>query len=324
CDVLRTEGVPEAICASLAAMSCYDEALSSGREAVAVRTLRHGGETWGVITRTVPCGPDYTGRANRLAHHLVVAPSELAGIDPAAVLGSFAFRDRFEGEPRYLRHMPDLSMTESARGAWRSAGLAGWDAMISKWARGRGARDLVVLPSDAPMKSLVSELLACLAARERWTVGVCSGCDAQTAWNEGCQIRLIATKPHAAPLQFAAWPGERLHDLRGRPVASMPETEVEQSPAAASGDASRRWVSLEPELVDDGHGGRPEPIEVKIGGMPDAIEIGAFGSVPELGAVRQGPDTSRPTWGIVCAWFAAGVAFGTLLAIILSSTVRQG
>ena len=325
CDVLRTEGTPQGICAALAPMSRYDERLSGGEAAFAVRTLRHGGQAWGVITRTAPSGLDYTGRGNRLAHHLVVEPSELLATDPAAVLARFEFMQRFEGEPRFLHDMPQLPAGAAAQGAWQAAGLKGWDAVIVQALANPSARVAVVLPPGLQMGPLLSELLSRLTPRQRWELGVCTGCDAPSAWNDRARLRVVvADMAEACP---ATWPAESLHDLRERPravpAAGNAEALAGATPRPGTDAEQRRWVVLGP---DPRHAAELAPIEVSLGREGEAIAIADF----ETAETEEAPATSaeappaEPLWGIVGLWFGLGALSGALVAFILASALRNG
>jgi hypothetical protein len=324
CDVLRTAGVPESICSMLAAMSGYDEALAARGEAVAVRTLRHGGETWGVVTRTVPCGADYTGRANRLAHHLVIAPTELAAFDPAMLLAGFEFRDRYAGEPRVLEEMPRTADHVAIPDAWKMEGLEGWDIKLAQeLGRGNG-RGLVLLPEGVRLAELVASFIARLRPEERWTFGVCSGCDASSAWKDRVRVRFIVASDGAGEKILATWPGETVHDLRRRPSGSIDRS----GPMRSGAGASSRWARIEPEQRIEEPAGSPALT------ASDAIEIGAIPTLnaepATLGRSEVGPEERsraapvRLGWGIVLVWFLLGAVVGTLLVFVLASMLRQG
>lgn len=81
CTVARSPGLRDRLVRELELASSHE--VGEG-EAFTFNIHRLGGETYAVITRYGDAGPDYTGRASTIAHHLVFEPSEIASLPPPA------------------------------------------------------------------------------------------------------------------------------------------------------------------------------------------------------------------------------------------------
>jgi|GEM_PF-3087142 len=338
CDVLRTQGIPEPICSELARMSHYDSELCGEGESVSVCTIRFGGETWGVVSRTVPCGVDHTGRMNRLAHHVVVPPSELESTDPLDVLCGFAFRSSYDSAPRMSSSLPTWSGAGHASGAWLAAKLAGWERHVAD-VLAAGRKSMVLLPMGVALRAMVAEVLTALPRADRWRVGVVTGLDANTAWNQGARLRFLVGAANRAGAAWQAWPGEEAIDLRtpqappprvDRP-REKPHVEKQRAPAGWDGDTADRLVSLTPKPSGSGQRkpGFPGAIDVEIDSLPPAdggspIDIGLIEASPRiLAASISNRRTEAVRWGIVATWALMGLLAGALVGTVLWQVTRR-
>ncbi|MFZ2281481.1 MAG: hypothetical protein WAW39_27015 [Prosthecobacter sp.] len=92
------------------------------------RILTVGSGTYHVLSCLQDAGSDYTGRTNHIAHHLIAEPREIralsaAGLTPADVLLSMAWRTSWNEGPRYLDPSEEVnlsSFTPAASHAWAS------------------------------------------------------------------------------------------------------------------------------------------------------------------------------------------------------------
>lgn len=92
------------------------------------RILTVGPSTYHVLSCLQDAGSDYTGRTNHIAHHLIAEPREIralsaAGLTPADVLLSMAWRTSWNEGPRYLDPSEEVnlsSFTPAASHAWAS------------------------------------------------------------------------------------------------------------------------------------------------------------------------------------------------------------
>ncbi len=155
------------------------------------RLLRAGSETCAVLTRYADAGPDYTGRASTLAHHLVFSSDEIAAMPPPADIARrfTGWLDRWDGPPRLLDGPFHLAGTPASlpASAWkRLAGDAGkktfaviCQALNSEYWNGfaQGARDGaaavgVNVAINGPMaETMVTEQIAMIEAE------ISKGCD---------------------------------------------------------------------------------------------------------------------------------------------------
>ncbi len=213
CDVLRTRGLPEEINSLLAPLNFYNEKLAKGKPTCGVRSIRFGGQFWGIVSRVIPNGNDYTGRQNRLAHHLIAPPSELKTLCPATVLAGFSFRDGFTDTPRYLDREPEVSeITDTFEDVWKCMGGKEWREHISSVALS-GSRVVVLIPSSANGRSVVISILLGIPADKRWDIGIVEASSADQCWVNNARIRVLTMDASDADDQ-RSWPGEVLVDLR--------------------------------------------------------------------------------------------------------------
>lgn len=92
------------------------------------RILTVGPSTYHVLSCLQDAGSDYTGRTNHIAHHLIAEPREIralsaAGLTPADVLLSMAWRASWNEGPRYLDPSEEVnlsSFTPLTSHAWAS------------------------------------------------------------------------------------------------------------------------------------------------------------------------------------------------------------
>lgn len=111
--VARHRELDEALVAELERWSRYDRApFGGGRlpEVFVLRGWERGGTRAYVLTRTVDAGVDYSGRANFLAHHLIVEPREIqrAPMPALLALGWKGWLNRWTGGPRWLDERDEL------------------------------------------------------------------------------------------------------------------------------------------------------------------------------------------------------------------------
>lgn len=258
CDVLRTRGVPDEISQLLEPLNSYNEKLGRGRPACGVRSVRLGSQSWGVVSRVLPNGADYTGRSNRLAHHVIVAPAELKTNCPGAILAGYAFRDVFTEAPRFLDCEPVLP-TDSSRCAvvWSSLGGYSWCTHIADKALA-GSRVLVLIPLAVDGRMVVASIVACLPVDRRWNVGVVEAVGSEDCWEHDVRVRVLAVGS-LAELGQRSFPDEVVVDLldcRATPADQprhLGRVAAQQTSAAAKPlrlDFSAFDTPVQPEATD--------------------------------------------------------------------------
>lgn len=138
-----------------------------------------GGRTFSILSRVGSCGLDYTGRSNKLAHHVMISPEERPDQGPAVLMNSAGlFMDQWSGPPRYFPpNNTKLPRTEIASFRPKT-----WERMLGA---PDGAGILAQTFLDAPQKPsfilfepeqamdvlpLLAEAQALLPAMRRWDV----------------------------------------------------------------------------------------------------------------------------------------------------------
>ena len=147
CTVAMTAGMPLALADRLESLSGYRPVYPAGDPEAAANPvafshlrLAAGGSTVSVLSRIAFTGLDYTSRANKLAHHLVLAPGELPAGGPAWVmLQEGVMETGWAGEPRTLPAGRAIPMTDGPQppcSAWAAAtGDAGWAGAVAQQAQ---------------------------------------------------------------------------------------------------------------------------------------------------------------------------------------------
>lgn len=130
------------------------------------RILTVGSATYHVLSCLQDAGSDYTGRTNHIAHHLIAEPREIralssAGLTPADVLRSMAWRTSWNEGPRYLDPSEEInlsSFTPAASQAWAS--ITGNPASAGiLWSREAQRGCYLILPSGISGLELFRESL---------------------------------------------------------------------------------------------------------------------------------------------------------------------
>ena len=217
CDVIRTRGLPEEITPLLAPLNFYNEKLARGKAACGVRTIRFGGRVWGIVSRVVPNGNDYTGRPNRLAHHVIAPPSELKTLCPVTILAEYTFRDTFTEVPRYMDREPLISeTTQKFDHVWEFLGGEAWRSHIANLALS-GSRVVLFIPPSVDGRDVLISILLGIPVERRWEIGVVEASSAEQCWAHHALIRIL-TLSEADACVNQSWPGEVVLDLRHRPT----------------------------------------------------------------------------------------------------------
>jgi len=215
-----TQGLPPALEQPLAELSAYDahRARAVGADPIdwAHRIVSVQGRSYTVLSRTAPCGSDWSGRPNRVAHHLVVEPHERAEAGPAWMLSMFGgFEEgvpevgvRAQGPP-----LPQGACPPRRAGAWEDAGFdAGWAGVVAQTLLDApGATVCVVLPDELDLLPLVVDLFALLPIEKRWLVTFSTRFQRLPSGGR-CQLRFLRADA-AGVRAMLAEPGVRAIEL---------------------------------------------------------------------------------------------------------------
>ena len=181
-----TRDLPRPLRDALVAWSDGSELEGSTDRAISYAVCQVGGAAWPVLTCVTRCGADWSGRPNRVAHHLVLEPGDRCIDGPIALARTFRFA---EDPPEVgLRSAPSLDRAPSLDGApsrdgapslprgKRGDGATGtidpaWFEVIADRVSGPHASRVVVrLPSGLDPLSLVAAVTALVEPRRRWAV----------------------------------------------------------------------------------------------------------------------------------------------------------
>jgi hypothetical protein len=174
--------------------------------------VRIGAETLSVLSRIAFSGADYSGRTNKIAHHVLLEHGEQLPNGPAWMLMEMArevFVAGYSGEPRNLpkRDLRTLLPTEprppEPATTWQSqTGDAGWAGMlVNAFRENPKVPAFVIFSPGQELLPLFEESLALLPPEERWQVAFATY---YTALPAGCQYHwrgIIAGSPATKEIQ---------------------------------------------------------------------------------------------------------------------------
>ncbi|MEM1445585.1 MAG: hypothetical protein AAGF84_05980 [Planctomycetota bacterium] len=179
CTVAATTGMPASLIPRVEALSGYRPMPADSPTPYPVQfthvRLEHAGQTLSVVSRIVHAGHDYSGRTNKLAHHVVLEADEQSPSGPADWMRRFAdWIDAWDGEPRSLPATPLrlVDKRESQAGsAWSTAtGDAGYAGWLAERLLLDASRPTYVhhVPEQHDALALVDEAIAQLPEHARW------------------------------------------------------------------------------------------------------------------------------------------------------------
>ena len=142
--VAWTEGFPINLLPLIENLSAYDfvssspDAAAKTPELYSYRKIKFGAGELRVVSRIAFAGLDYSGRVNKIAHHLIFTDAaEMARFGGAVriALATDNFTREFHGEPRLLSPRLPRAAEPTAGGAecWRRfAGDPGWSVVVAR------------------------------------------------------------------------------------------------------------------------------------------------------------------------------------------------
>ena len=183
CTVLTTQRAPANITSRLEALSGYRQLFPPDSPQAALNPVAYShlrivvaGRSLSVLSRVTAYGSDYTGRTNKIAHHVVPDPHEYGPAGPAWVMMQpSVMRTLWSGQCETPESGPIIPTGDQDPGAcntWhRVAGDAGWggvvaDALVASsplptWIIYRADHQNLMLP-------LLNEAIALLPIERRW------------------------------------------------------------------------------------------------------------------------------------------------------------
>ena len=177
-----------------------------------------------VISRIGACEPDYSGRTNFLAHHVLLAADEVGGCPagPAALAGTpGVLMSRWTGEAREMdpRALPSVAAGGPSNTAIVGAGLAPeWADALADRLRDPTVKTVLIYPPQMDILGIVADALSQLTPADRWRATFATYATKQfpPAVVE-CRLRCVpAGTPYAQEL--AARGGADVFDLAKNPA----------------------------------------------------------------------------------------------------------
>lgn len=178
CTVEATAGMPPTMAQLLESLSGYRHLHAPGDPSNAV-VLRHviatvAGVPTHILSRIADAGLDYSGRSNKIAHHLAATRGELNDAGPAWTQLQDSFHQQtWSGETKTIpaaRPLPAADVAPSPCRAWGAVtGDAGWAGVLAgAVATGSLAPLPIVVRPDQDILGLIAESIALLPPGLRW------------------------------------------------------------------------------------------------------------------------------------------------------------
>ncbi|MHC4561151.1 MAG: GAP1-N2 domain-containing protein [Planctomycetota bacterium] len=262
CTAAATAGISRAVWMKLEALSAYEFLfqLSDPKAQLnpvnfAHTTVAIGSQRQSVLSRVAFCGADYSGRANKIAHHVLLGPTDPTPAGPAAMMLQMRegfFSQRWDRGPtempsRSLAQTLGQTAVEPAPCAYwqQTAGDSGWGGMLTKAiADNSRVPAYVMYEPGTDVLRLFAESLALLPADARWRVDFATY---YTALPAGCFYHWRAVAAGSAAAREAArFPNATVIDLT-RPLAAAPDNT--HTAAARAGRAAARAAPAQVETA---------------------------------------------------------------------------
>lgn len=206
--VAQTKGMPAWMSESLERLSGYRFVSGAGgpkaeHNPIVYRHARlmRGSESFSVLSRIAPCAADYSGRSNRIAHHLVFDARELVAAGPAWLLErDDLFRSEWNEDPAMLRPrpaLPDAEIRAKPCRVWQeTCGDAGWAGeVLRRWMKRPDQPLYVRHPSHWNMSRLLDEAAALLSSELRWRLTFQTGVTDDLPAELTCALRCVPELP---------------------------------------------------------------------------------------------------------------------------------
>jgi len=184
CTVLSTRGMPAPLATAVEALSGYRPVFLANNNYASLNPIVYShlklqatGRSWHVLSRIADYGLDYSQRANKLAHHVILdnLSEQLPG-GPANLLSMSGFmRTEWSGDPKVVDLKPIRLEPEVASGICRHweqmTGDAGWAGVLAESFLNDPERLVILLfKPGQQVLPLFAEAIALLPPEERWNV----------------------------------------------------------------------------------------------------------------------------------------------------------
>ena len=181
CTVAATTGIPRQLQEKLESLSGYQHLHTPGSKKNAVnfccQAVRIQQETWVVLSRVADAGTDFSGRSNKIAHHLALSLSDVRSTNcpPTTLLADEDFwYTQWAGEPEWLPvdRMPTPVLSDGIPCiTWKKTlGDAGWAGIVARSVENDFEPVFAIVPEGCNALRLVHEALQQLPPRMHWKV----------------------------------------------------------------------------------------------------------------------------------------------------------
>lgn len=181
--MLSTQAMSAPLAAALESLSGYRAVFPPGDPRVSDNPvvfshvhLAVAGKSYSVLSRISDYGLDYSQRANKIAHHLVLGRKEQVTGGPAAVLGQPGIMEStWSGKPRVIptgRNVTAADVPLAPCRAWQQAtGDAGWAGVLAEsFQADPGRHAYLVVAPGMDVLPLIAEAVHLLPGALRWNV----------------------------------------------------------------------------------------------------------------------------------------------------------
>lgn len=180
--VLCTAGMPPNLADKLESFSGYKHVYAPQDPLAEHNPVRYaylrpsvGGRSLAVVSRLAAYGVDYSGRSNKIAHHLVLENNERPSAGPAWLLSQQSlWKIRWDGECKTLPAGPRIPQGDVAPGVcdnWREVtGDAGWGGQLVAWLK-QSTKPIWLIydpMQHVQLLGLLVESFALLPEADRW------------------------------------------------------------------------------------------------------------------------------------------------------------
>ena len=302
-----------------------------------------------VLSRVADMGLDYSGRTNKIAHHLVLSEDEKAKCDagPAALCAGGVFMERWpeDEQPHYLDArtvfcVESINLNAIKTGAWQKlTGDPGWAGVLAGTVLTRRPVVLIVRP-EQDVLTLFREALVLLKPEERWkatfsTYYTSLPANAQCQWRalvDGAYDEKLLRNQNALTLDLRK-PGvmPRIDETTLTPQ-EKPLVDLARGVASARAEAPQSWepLGLTPEEAPKSRapGRGPNPLDRKDNVFFGSVDNGDNSTLGEgykpdgsTGVSYMPPSHKKSGMIWVLIGFLAGLVILAIVALALWFTV---
>ena len=241
CTVAFTEGMPSNYVTLAEGLSAYRNIYPPHSPEYNKNPVAHshyqfqvGGQKIHILSRVAPCGTDYSGRNNKLAHHVLMGSTELPPNGPSwFARQSGFFETEWEGDPRLIKHQKALPSSPPPTNVkathWAMlTGDAGWAGVLAQSHLDSPSKPgYIVFSSGMDVLPLVAEAMALLPPANRWQVTFNTYC---TTIPQGTSCLWRCCLPDSPLLRDARRTKATLIDLTDLPKSTVPSPDVTTGP----------------------------------------------------------------------------------------------